>query len=97
MDEFRIYSGVLSDAQVAASFAAGPDALLGARPSLTAVRAGSQVQLAWPADAAGFILETALQINGAWLPVTNPPEWQNGRAVVNLPLLENSRFFRLRK
>jgi len=97
MDEFRIYSGVLSDAQVAASFAAGPDALLGARPSLTAVRAGSQVQLAWPADAAGFILETASQINGAWLPVTNPPEWQNGRAVVNLPLLENSRFFRLRK
>ena len=36
LDEFRIYSGVLSDASVAASFANGPDASLGGRPWLRA-------------------------------------------------------------
>src|SRR5262249_32603407 len=33
-DEFRIYSGALSDQQMAASYAAGPDVLLGPTPRL---------------------------------------------------------------
>jgi cytochrome c len=99
MDEFRIYNGVLSDAAVAASFGTGPDALLGGRPTLSAVRSGSQVQLSWPADAAGYGLEgtTNLQLSASWTAITNAPDQQNGKAILNLPFSTAAQFFRLRK
>src|SRR5438876_7526466 len=57
LDEFRLYNGVLSDAAVAASFAAGQNALLGGRPTLGAARSGNSIILTWQPDATAFVLE----------------------------------------
>jgi len=97
-DEFRIYSGVLSDTQVAASFAAGPNMSSGTPPLLGVVLSGNTVQLSWPTNASGFNLESAtnLQPVAIWNPVTNAPVPQNGAATVTLPITNASRFFRLR-
>src|SRR5205807_6987044 len=73
LDELRIYNGVLADATIAASFAAGPNTLL--RPSLGSFRSGNSVILTWPQDAAGYILESATNfLSGViWSVVTNAP------------------------
>jgi hypothetical protein len=99
LDEFRIYSGVLSDSTVAASFAAGPDALLGQRPNLFVLRAGNSIQLSWPSDAAGYVLEVAanLNTNASWTIVTNAPTSQNGQQTLTLPITTSNQFFRLHK
>jgi len=99
LDEFRIYSGVLSDAAVAASFVAGPDALLGGRPGLGLARSGNTVTLAWPAEASGFNLETAsnLQPNAIWSAVADAPVLQNGQQTLSRPVTNSNQFFRLRR
>ena len=99
LDEFRIYNGVLSDAAVAASFVAGPDALLGGRPGLGLARSGNTVTLAWPAEAAAFKLETTsnLQPNAIWSAVTDAPVVQNGQQTLSRPITNFNQFFRLRR
>jgi hypothetical protein len=98
-DEFRIYYGALSDSAVAASYAAGPDALLGGRPALRVSRSGSTLQLSWPPDATGYALEraTTLQPGTSWTAVTNSPVLQGDLQTLNLPIVNQSQFFRLRK
>ncbi len=98
-DEFRIYSGALSDTAVAASFAAGPDVLLGARPNLSVVLSGSSVVLTWPLNAPGYTLEstTNLQQATTWVAVTNALVLQTGQHSVTVPILNSSQFFRLRQ
>src|SRR4051812_26720312 len=78
-DEFRIYGGVLSDAAVAASFAVGPDALFGARPQLNVGRTGNMLQLMWPVDTSGYVLQqtTNLQSGAIWRTITDTPSVQN--------------------
>jgi hypothetical protein len=99
LDEFRIYNGVLSDAAVAASFAAGQDALLGTPPTLGAAQSGNSIILTWPSGAAAFALETAtnLQTVAIWTVVTNVPTQQNGQLTLSLPITNAIQFFRLRK
>ncbi|MDB6068165.1 MAG: C-terminal target protein [Pedosphaera sp.] len=99
LDEFRIYSGVLSDAAVAASFAGGANALFGPAPTLGASRSGQSVLLSWPVSAPGFILETTgnLQPGSAWTTVTNVPVQQNGLQKVSVNASNASQFFRLRQ
>jgi hypothetical protein len=97
--EFRIYEGVLLDSAVAASFAAGPEASLGGRPRLRVQRNGSNLQLTWPSDAAGYFLEgtTSLGAAAVWSPVTNAPVFQYDKVLVTLPTTNFSQFFRLAK
>src|SRR5207245_2196065 len=99
LDEFRLYSGVFSDAAVAASFAAGPDASLGGRPTLRVVRSGPSVQLSWPADATNYVLEAAgsLASGTLWRTVTNAPTSQNGWQTLTLSVTNAPQFFRLTK
>jgi hypothetical protein len=99
LDEFRIYSGVLSDSQVAASYTNGPDATLGGRPTLRATRAGNTIQLAWPSDATGYVLQASATIapSVVWSNITNAPILQNAQQILSLPTTNFSRFFRLRK
>jgi len=99
LDEFRIYNGVLSDAAVAASFAAGQNALLGGHPTLGAARSGNSIILTWQPDATAFVLETAtnLQSGTIWNAVTNTPLLQNGQQTLSLPVTDANQFFRLRK
>jgi len=99
LDEFRIYGGVLSDSAVAASFAMGPDALFGAQPRLTVSQAGSNLQLVWPLDTAGYVLQQAtnLESGTVWRTVTNGPTVQAYQQKLQLPLTNQSQFFRLKK
>jgi hypothetical protein len=98
-DEFRIYSGVLSDAAVAANYAAGPDASLGGRPLLRVNRLGSTLQLLWPVDASDYRLEQsgALESGTSWSTVTNQSVIQGYQQAISLPLTNQNQFFRLRK
>jgi len=97
LDELRIYSGILSDATIAASFAAGPNTLL--RPSLSCSRSGNFVTLAWPQDFAGYTLETtpSFQPGPIWTAVTNAPVLQNGQLTVSIAITPSNQFFRLRR
>lgn len=96
-DEFRIYNGALDDQQIAASYVAGPDALLSPLPSLTAQLTGASVRLMWPISAPGFTLEQSPALNAAWSPVTNALVLSNNLHNVTVPASSSSLFFRLRK
>jgi hypothetical protein len=97
-DEFRIYNGALSDQQLAASYAAGPDALLGPVPRLVVQLNGASLKLLWPLNAPGFQLEQTINVSGgSWTAVTTPPILQNGQHVVTVPISNAVQFFRLRK
>jgi hypothetical protein len=97
-DEFRLYDGALNDQQIAASYAAGPDALFGPIPTLTAQISGTSLKLLWPLSAPGFVLEQTGNMNATtWISVTNSPALQNGQHIVTLPISSTFQFFRLRK
>jgi cytochrome c len=99
LDEFRIYGGVLSDSEIAAKFALGPDALFGARPRLEASHVTNNLQLIWPLDSAGYVLQQTTNLQGAvvWRTVPNPPAIQGYQYKLLLPVTNQSQFFRLRK
>jgi hypothetical protein len=70
IDEFRVYYGVLTPAQVAASYAAGPDP-----DSLKATVVGpNQVTIYWPATlvTAGYTLQSSPVLTSVL-----PPTWSN--------------------
>ncbi len=98
-DEFRIYNGVLSDAAVAANYAAGPDASLGGRPVLRVNRSGNTLQFLWPVDAAGYNLEESgtLESGTSWSPITNQTAIQGYQQTLSVSISNKSQFFRLRK
>jgi hypothetical protein len=95
-DEFRIYNGALSDQQLAASYAAGPDT--GPVPRLDVQLNGASLKLLWPLNAPGFQLEQTSNVSGgSWTAVTILPLLQNGQHVVTVPISNAVQFFRLRK
>jgi hypothetical protein len=100
-DEFRIYDGALSGAQVAADFTSGPDSLSSdvARRKLGVSRAGGNVAIQWSTNAVGFVLESSLVLgtNATWVAVTNTPGVQNGQNQLTLPISSSAIFYRLRK
>jgi len=98
-DEFRIYSGVVSDTAIAASFAAGPDALIAPVPALSVVLSGNSVILSWPLNAPGFNVKstTNLTPGTAWVGITNAPILQNGQHTVTVPISNLNQFFRLQQ
>ncbi len=94
--EFRIFNGVLSDADVAADYAAGPDAV-GVDFVLHAYPADAGLTITWGPSAASYVLESSPALGDAavWTPVGVTPSPQNGRLAVTLPMSDNARFFRL--
>jgi len=70
INEFRIWNGALVGADVAASFAAGPDAApitpIAGRPKLTITLAAPNVIISWPVSATGFHLEVATAVSGPY-------------------------------
>jgi glycosyl hydrolase family 43/concanavalin A-like lectin/glucanase superfamily protein len=97
IDEFRIYDGRLTPAEIAANAAAGPDAL--AIPvSLTASNSPAGIVLTWPAYAAGFVLETSpAMAGGTWSAVGSTPALSANTWKLTVPATDAEQYFRLKR
>jgi len=95
-NEFRIYSGLLSDADVAADYAAGPDAV-GADYVLHNYPSSNALTMTWGLSVTNLVLQSSpvLGTGAAWSPVPITPVLQNGRYGVAVPLTNDATFFRL--
>jgi hypothetical protein len=95
-NEFRIYGGLLSDSDVAADFAAGPDAV-GVDYVLHQYPSSNGFAITWGPSATNLVLQSSpvLGAGAVWNQVTNPPTPQNGRYGVTVPISGNAVFFRL--
>jgi len=97
VDEFRIYNGVLSPAQVAADYATGPGAL--PRPTLSVFLSGNNVVLAWPAGSVGCEVQTTATLGpgASWGPPPGAPDpmLASGFYQVALPVSQQEAFYRL--
>ncbi len=93
--EFRIYSGLLSDADVAEHYAAGPDAV-GNDFTLNASISGNSLTISWRKSATNLILQSSPMAGegGVWIPVSVVPTFQNGHYSVTVPL-GDAAFYRL--
>jgi hypothetical protein len=101
-NEFRIWEGALSDADVAASYAAGPNQLpvIAPAPTLVASLSGSNFILSWPATATGFAMEStvALGAQASWTAVdTSGAVDQGGQKVLTIPAEGVTKFYRMKK
>ncbi len=99
-DEFRIYDGPLSDAEVAASFAAGPNPVPDPGPSLGARSTEAGIELTWPVlNASGYTLQSANRIGGPWSGVHMPLATNLGVIKTIIPSTANDTytFYQLRK
>ena len=96
-DEFRIWNGFMLPAQVAASFAAGPETgpVL---PRLTIRIEGGNAIVSWPDWTAElfFLLESTDTLSPpAWLSENVVPVRENGFFTATIPLGDGAKFFRL--
>lgn len=101
IDEFRIYAGALSAADIAANYTAGPNTvrpslLPVARPSLQIRLEGNQVILSWPVSAQGFSLVSSPVLPAAtWSPVSGPTTTNGNEIRVTVPVTGTQQYFRL--
>jgi hypothetical protein len=95
-NEFRIYRGLLSDADVAADYVAGPDAV-GVDFVLHNYATTNGLAVTWGPSATNLVLQTTpvLGTGAAWNPVPATPILQNGRYGVAVPLTGDAAYFRL--
>jgi hypothetical protein len=98
-DEFRIWSGAMTPAQVAASFAAGPSGGF-CDLCLSIVGApGGMVTISWPASATDFFLEATdvLGPSAIWQSVNDPPVLDGEFFRVTVSANSAAKFYRLSK
>ena len=94
-NEFRIYSGVMSAAQVASHYLAGPDNL---NPvSLSVGKMGSNLLLSWPTSAAGFSVQSSTSLSGGWGPAGGTTNLVGDTWQLSVPITGNAQYFRLSK
>jgi hypothetical protein len=95
-DEFRIYRGLLSDADVAADYTAGPDTV-GVDFVLHDFPSTNSLSITWGTTATNWFLESSpvLGASAVWTPVSATPMLQNGRWQVNVPISGDASYFRL--
>jgi hypothetical protein len=95
-NEFRIYGGLLSDSDVAADFAAGPD-MVGVDYVLHQYSSGNGLTITWGPSATNLVLQSSpvLGAGAVWNQVTNAPTLQNGRFEVTVPISADAAYFRL--
>jgi endoglucanase len=102
VDEFCIYSAALSPAEIAATYALGPDQLLSTNcPPMSMAMSGTDTTLSWPLASAGYTLQSRTNLMvGNWLNVAAPaPQIVGSQWQVALPLSVdgNPAFYRLSK
>lgn len=96
IDEFRIYDGRLTPAQLAANDLAGPNAL--ALPiSLGLSAAASNLSVTWPSDGIGFTAQSSLALGASavWSPVVGSPTLVSNQWWLTLPMTNHTTFIRL--
>ena len=100
INEFRIYNGIITDSMIASHYLVGADVVPEAtRPTLTMVRNGSQVTIAWPASAgADFQLESSpsLGTSAVWTSAGTATLAAGTYSVV-VPATAATQFFRLKQ
>ena len=96
-NEFRIYSGLLSDADVAANYAAGPDAV-GVDYVLHAFPSSNALAITWGPSATNRVLQSSpvLGSGAVWNQVSVLPILHSGRYGVTMSFSNNAAFYRLR-
>jgi alpha-L-arabinofuranosidase len=100
LDEFRIYNGSLTPAEIAATDALGPDQLLSTNsPTMAVSLSGGQLNLAWPTASAGYEVQMTTNLaSGIWTPAPVTPQLAGSQWQVTLPLTNSgAEFYRLGK
>jgi hypothetical protein len=93
-NELRIHEGAFSDADVATSFAAGPNAgLPTANPDLAIQQSGANVVLSWTTNATGFTLMSNTTPVLPFSPVNIAPTVSGSNNTVTVPATDDSVFF----
>jgi Glycosyl hydrolases family 43/Concanavalin A-like lectin/glucanases superfamily/Bacterial Ig-like domain (group 2) len=96
IDEFRIYDGRLSPADMVADNRSGPD-LLATPISLGVSAAASNIVLTWPSYGIGFTAESSpvLGPSAVWSPVNGLPTLSNNQWRLAFPATNKTTFIRL--
>jgi hypothetical protein len=95
-DDLRIWNGSLTAGQVANLYAAGPNVIVG--PQLKIAATGGQINLAWPANAAAFTLQSNTNlVAGAWIPVAGTPTVVNGLNTLPVSKTASQTYYRLKQ
>lgn len=96
LDEFRIYNGVMSPADVMASQLIGPNQVLTTNARITATPSGNNLVLTWPAAASGFTLQSKTSLtSGSWTTVTPAAALVGSQWQATVPKTASTQFFRL--
>jgi hypothetical protein len=101
IDEFRIYNGPLTAAQIAADYSLGPNKLAATPvtvPLTVALKSGSLV-ISWPATTpaqVSLMTSPALGTGAVWSPVTGSPANVGGNYQMTVPISGAARYFQLR-
>ena len=67
-------------------------------PKMRFSRLNSNIAVSWPLTSAGFVLEATPALSSPdWRTAAEAPTTNNGRLEVLLPLIQQERYFRLRK
>jgi hypothetical protein len=96
LDEFRVYDGRLSPAQIAADSQMGPNiATIPVSFGISGVQ--SNINLTWPSYGIGYTVEStpALGANTLWSPISRTPVLSNNLWQLALPATNNASFIRL--
>jgi hypothetical protein len=101
IDEFRIYNGPLTAAQIAADQALGPNQLIGTsmNVSLSASISGGNLVVKWPTTSAlvDLISSPVLGPGAAWTSVGGSLTVVGGNYQMTIPATGSARFFRLQQ
>jgi hypothetical protein len=95
--ELRIYEGPLSASDVAADFAAGPNALPVSAPRMSVSKSGSTLTISWPDNGTAFTLQSSSSVTGPWNSAGLSVSTQNGQktATDTIPPTGGAKFYRL--
>jgi hypothetical protein len=95
-DEFRIYRTALEPAQIAASYALGPE-VIGADYALRSRVAETHLVLSWGPSASWCLLQTTASLapGAVWTTAAVTPVFTNGQMEATLPVSATAQFFRL--
>lgn len=97
IDEVRVYTGVKTEAEVAASFARGPDNIDGPAPApLNVSWDGNVITLRWPATSPGTVQSTeTIPVSGSWGDAPVTPVEVDGNFEAEVPADKDLESFRL--